>query len=448
MNVLLIVCALVVWAGVLAYLRAPLVIATVAMGIGLVVLSQVAQGLLAVLVMLVAWAAWLGLLSLNSSALRQRFVTGPALALLRKHLPPMSATEREAIEAGSVWWDAELFSGAPDWSRLLNLPAPSLSAAEQAFLDGPVETLCGMVDEWAIAHEHGELPPAAWDYLKREGFLGLVIPRRYGGREFSAAAHSAVVQKIASRSGTAAVSCMVPNSLGPAELLLRYGTEAQKEHYLPRLARGDDIPCFALTNPRAGSDAAAIPDHGVVCEAEFEGRRVLGVRVSWDKRYITLAPVATLLGLAFRLHDPDGLLGDEAAVGITLALIPTDHPGVEIGRRHYPARQPFHNGPVRGHEVFIPLDWVIGGRAGCGQGWRMLMNCLAAGRAISLPASSTAALKVCAYATGTYARYASNSASRSRFGVQEGLARIAAHTVVDAARGVTAPRSTRAKSRP
>ncbi|MEQ8663196.1 MAG: acyl-CoA dehydrogenase, partial [Gammaproteobacteria bacterium] len=232
-----------------------------------------------------------------------------------------------------------------------------------------------------------------------------------------------------------------PNSLGPAELLLRYGTEAQKEHYLPRLARGEELPCFGLTNPHAGSDAASIPDFGVVCEGEFEGRTVLGMRVTWEKRYITLGPVATLLGLAFRLYDPDGLLGDRRDVGITLALIPTDHPGVDIGRRHYPARQPFHNGPNSGREVFIPMDWIIGGEARCGDGWRMLMNCLAAGRSISLPATSTAALKLAAWTTGAYAsvRQQFNLPLHRFEGVQEAMARIAANAyVVDAAREVTA----------
>ena len=441
MNVLLIVIALAVGGGVLAYLRAPLSVATTATGVGLLVLTQMAQGFLSGLVLLLAWIGWVGMLLLNSATLRRRHVTGPLLALLRKALPSMSQTERDAIDAGTVWWDAELFSGAPAWRRLLDLPAATVSAEEQAFLDGPVEILCRMADEWTLAREHGDLPPALWDYIKQQGLLGIIIPRRYGGLEFSACAHSAIMLKLASRSGTTAVSCMVPNSLGPAELLLRYGTEAQKAHYLPRLARGQEIPCFALTNPYAGSDAANIPDFGIVCMGDFEGQRVLGMRVTWEKRYITLAPIATLLGLAFQLYDPDGLLGDTPEIGITLALVPTSHAGVEIGRRHYPARQAFQNGPTSGRDVFIPMSWVIGGQERCGQGWRMLMNCLAAGRAISLPASSTAALKVCAYTSGTYASL------RRQFrlplagfeGVQEALARIAAQTyVVDAARSVTA----------
>lgn len=441
MNLLLILFALLVGGGVLAYLRAPLSVATLASAVGLLVLTNVASGLLSGVVMLVAWIGWAGMLALNFSGLRRRYVVEPVLDLVRKAMPPMSQTERDAIDAGTVWWDAELFSGSPDWRKLLDAPAEQLSAEEQAFLDGPVENLCAMADEWAIAHEHGDLPEPMWDYIKHNGFLGIIIPKRYGGLEFSARAHSRIMMKLASRSGTTAVSCMVPNSLGPAELLLRYGTDEQKEHYLPRLARGDEIPCFALTNPYAGSDAANIPDFGVVCEGEFEGETVLGMRVTWDKRYITLAPVATLLGLAFRLHDPDGLLGDEKHVGITLALIPTDHPGVEIGRRHWPARQPFQNGPNSGDEVFIPMDWVIGGQARCGDGWRMLMNCLAAGRSISLPASSTAAMKVAAYTTGVYARIRQQfNLPLARFeGVQDAMARIAANTyVIDAARDLTA----------
>jgi len=440
MNVLLIILALLVGAGVLAYLRAPLSIATAAAGIGLLVLTDVAHGVLAGIIMLLAWAAWLGLLAMNSATLRKRFLSRPVLNSLRKAMPQMSQTERDAIDAGTVWWDAELFSGAPDWRRLLELPKPALSDAEQEFLDGPVEELCRRADEWQIGRD-GDLPPELWRFIKEQGFLGIIIPKRYGGLEFSARAHSAIMMKLASRSGTAAISCMVPNSLGPAELLLRYGTEAQKDHYLPRLARGEEVPCFGLTNPHAGSDAASIPDFGVVCEGEFEGRQVLGMRVTWEKRYITLGPVATLLGLAFRLYDPDGLLGDETDLGITLALIPTDHPGVEIGRRHYPARQAFQNGPNSGREVFIPMSWIVGGQERCGDGWRMLMNCLAAGRSISLPATSTAALKMAAWTTGAYARVRQQfNLPLHRFeGVQEAMARIAANTyLVDAARDVTA----------
>jgi acyl-CoA dehydrogenase len=440
MNAVLVLIALLAGGGWLAHRRLPLRVATAAYGIGLLVLGRFAAGALADLVMLAGWAAFVVLVVFNFPDLRRRHVAAPVLAEFRNRLPPVSATEQAALDAGTVWWDAELFSGNPDWSKLGNLPAARLAPEEQAFLDGPVETLCGMVDEWHIAHELGDLPPEVWAFIAREGFLGMIIPHEFGGLGFSARAHSAVVQKIASRSGTAAVSVMVPNSLGPAELLLRYGTPEQQQQHLPRLARGEALPCFALTNPLAGSDAAAIPDRGVVCRGTYAGEEVLGIRLDWEKRYITLGPVATLLGLAFQLQDPDGLLGGPRDVGITLALLPTDHPGVEIGRRHLPAGQAFQNGPTQGHGVFIPIDWVIGGRARCGDGWRMLMNCLAAGRGISLPASSTAALKVCARTSGAYARLRRQfGLSIGRFeGVQEALARIARETyAVDAARELT-----------
>ena len=263
-----------------------------------------------------------------------------------------------------------------------------------------------MLDDWDITHVRRDLPPQVWRFLKEKGFFGLIVPRRYGGLEFSAQAHSAVVMKTASRSVTAAVTVMVPNSLGPAELLLHYGTEAQKNHYLPRLASGEEVPCFALTNPEAGSDASAMPDHGVVCRGEFDGKKdVLGIRLNWEKRYITLGPVATVLGLAFKLYDPDHLLGGNENLGITLALIPTNTPGVKIGTRHNPLNIPFQNGPNWGEDVFIPLDWIIGGPERIGQGWRMLMESLAAGRSISLPALSTGAGKLACRATGAYAPY-------------------------------------------
>ncbi|HHJ14486.1 MAG TPA: acyl-CoA dehydrogenase [Gammaproteobacteria bacterium] len=387
------------------------------------------------------WLAWAALSTAALVApLRRRLLTGPALRALHQRMPPISDTEREALEAGSTWWEAELFSGRPDWKRLLELGEAQLSEQEQAFLDGPVETLCNMLDDWEITEHLHDLPPAVWDYLKRERFFGMIIPRRYGGLEFSAHAHSCVVMKIASRSITAAVTTMVPNSLGPAQLLLNYGTEQQKDYYLPRLARGEEIPCFALTGPEAGSDAASMPDRGLVCRQMFQGRETLGIRLNWEKRYITLGPVATVLGLAFKLQDPDHLLGETEELGITLALIPTDTPGVEIGARHFPLNQAFMNGPNRGHDVFIPMDWVIGGQARVGQGWRMLMECLADGRAISLPALSTGAGKLAARATGAYA------AVRRQFkmpigrfeGVAEVLGRIAGNAyAMDAARGLT-----------
>jgi len=396
---------------------------------------------------LLAWGLFLVVaVPLNVPSLRRAWLTGPLFELFCRIMPAMSDTEREALEAGSVWWDGELFSGMPKWSKLMETPPPRLSPEERAFLDGPVETLCGMVDDWHITQTERDLPPEVWDYLKAEGFFGMIIPKHYGGLEFSAQAHSAVVQKVASRSITAAVTVMVPNSLGPAELLLRYGTEEQKNHYLPRLARGEEIPCFALTSPEAGSDAASMTDRGVVCRAEFNGEPdVLGIRLDWDKRYITLAPVATVLGLAFKLYDPEGLLGDEfdgrQDLGITCALIPTDTPGVEVGYRHFPLNQAFMNGPTRGRGVFIPMDWIIGGQAYAGQGWRMLMECLAAGRSISLPALSTGAGKLMSRATGAYARVRKQFKTPiGRFeGVEEALARIAGLTyMMDAARTLTA----------
>jgi acyl-CoA dehydrogenase len=374
--------------------------------------------------------------------LRRHLVSSFILILFRNILPQISATEQEAIDAGTVWWDGELFSGNPNWNKLRAFPKPSLSSTEQAFLDNEVEQLCTMLDDWDITHRRADLPPKVWKFIKDKGFFGMIIPKRYGGLEFSAQAHSAVVSKVASRSGTAAVTVMVPNSLGPAELLLHYGTEDQKERYLQRLAQGKEVPCFALTGPFAGSDAGAIPDYGVVAYGEFAGRQnVLGIRLTWEKRYITLAPVATLLGMAFKLYDPEQLLGGEADRGITLALIPTDTPGVQIGRRHFPLNSAFLNGPTQGSEVFIPINYIIGGTSRVGQGWRMLMECLAAGRSISLPASSIGAMKLAARTSGAYSRV------RKQFklpigkfeGVEEPLARIGAHTyMVDAARQFTA----------
>jgi len=312
--------------------------------------------------------------------LRRAVLTRPIFATYRTVLPRMSDTEREALEAGTVWWEGELFRGDPDWRKLHSCPAPRLSAIEQAFLANEAEEACRRVDDWQVTHELHDLPEDAWRYLKDKGFFGMIIPKCHGGLEFSAYAHSQVVTKLATRSSALAVTVMVPNSLGPAELLLHYGTEAQKHHYLPRLAKGIEIPAFALTSPWAGSDAASIPDAGIVCTGQWQGRETLGMRVSWDKRYITLAPVCTLLGLAFRLYDPDGLLGDRPDLGITCALVPRDHPGVEIGRRHFPLNAMFMNGPTRGKDVFMPLDFIIGGPEMVGQGWRMLMECLAAGR--------------------------------------------------------------------
>src|SRR5438309_8594120 len=316
----------------------------------------------------------------------------------------MSQTEKEAIDAGTVWWDGDLFSGRPDWGKLLAVPRPKLTPEEQSFLDNETEQLCTMVNDWETTQVYQDLPPHAWQFIKDKGFLGMIIPKKYGGKEFSATMHSQVIQKLATRCSAATVHVMVPNSLGPAELLIHYGTEEQKNHYLPRLAKGLEIPCFALTNPEAGSDAGAIPDFGIVCKGMHEGREVLGVRLTWEKRYITLGPVATILGMAFKLYDPDRLMGGEEELGITLALIPTAHKGVEIGRRHLPLSAAFMNGPNSGKDVFIPMDWIIGGRAMVGRGWRMLVECLAAGRSISLPSMSMASGKLGSRVTGAYAR--------------------------------------------
>jgi acyl-CoA dehydrogenase len=373
--------------------------------------------------------------------LRRQLISRPVFHWLKGRLPRVSDTEREALEAGTVGWDAELFSGKPDWSKLLDLSRPTLTAEEQAFLDGPVEELCQMLDDWTITFRDRNLPPEVWDFIKKNRFFGMIIPREYGGLEFSALAHSSVVKKISTRSITAAVTVMVPNSLGPAELLLHYGTEEQKDHYLPRLARGEEVPCFALTGPDAGSDAASLADRGVVCWGEWEGQRVLGMRVTWEKRYITLGPVASVMGLAFRLYDPEHLLGDKEDFGITVALVPTKTPGVVIGRRHFPANQGFQNGPNSGKDVFLPLDWIIGGQERAGQGWRMLMESLSVGRSISLPSLSTGAAKLAARATGAYARVRHQfGLPIGRFeGVEEALAPIAANAyLLEAARTNTA----------
>ncbi|SFK31722.1 acyl-CoA dehydrogenase [Nitrosomonas aestuarii] len=374
--------------------------------------------------------------------LRRLIVTNQILKMFRKMLPQISQTEQEALDAGTVWWDGDLFSGRPDWNKLLAYPKPHLSDEEQAFLDGPVEQLCEMLDEWQITHELIDLPPEVWQFIKDNGFFGLIIPKEYGGYGFSALAHSEVVMKISSRSGTAAVTVMVPNSLGPAELLLHYGTDEQKNHYLPRLAKGLEVPCFGLTSPEAGSDAGSIPDYGIVCKSEFEGKQdVLGMRVTWEKRYITLGPVATILGLAFKLYDPDHLLGQEEDLGITLALIPTDTPGLNIGRRHFPLNAAFQNGPNSGEDVFIPMEWIIGGQAGVGQGWRMLMNCLAAGRSISLPATGAGAAKLAARTSGAYGRVRVQFNTPIGYfeGIEEALARIGGNAyMMDAARVMTA----------
>ena len=374
------------------------------------------------------------------SSFRRDWLTKPIFGMARHALPHLSDTEREAIEAGDVWWDADLFTGNPDWNKLLAFAPAKLSEEEQQFLDGPVDELCRMLNDWKINWEWHDLPPEVWDFLKTRKFFAMIIPKQYGGLGFSAYAHSEVIRKLSTRSICAACTAMVPNSLGPGELLLQFGTKAQQDYWLPRLARGEEIPCFGLTSPEAGSDAASMIDSGVVCRGMYDGQEVLGIRLNWHKRYITLGPVATVLGLAFKLHDPDHLIGERDDIGITLALVPTHLPGISIGRRHLPALHVFQNGPNWGHDVFIPMDNVIGGVAQVGKGWKMLMSALAAGRGISLPSLSAAGAAFCANITGAYARIREQfHVSISKFeAVQERLGRIAATAYqLDAARRMT-----------
>ena len=391
--------------------------------------------------LVVFWVLWLAVaVPLALPDLRRTYLTARLFSWFKKTLPPMSQTERDAIDAGTVWWDGELFSGRPAWNTLLAYPKVQLTEEEQAFLDGPTEELCAMVSDWQIGQSM-DLPPEAWEHIKQHGFFALIIPKEYGGKGFSAYAHSQVAMKLATRSGDLASTVMVPNSLGPAELLLHYGTDEQRNHYLPRLARGDDIPCFALTGPLAGSDAGAMPDTGVICKGQWQGKEVIGLRLNWEKRYITLGPVATLLGLAFKAFDPEHLLGDKEDLGISLALIPTDTPGVEIGRRHLPLGAAFMNGPNSGKDVFIPLDLLIGGQDMLGKGWMMLMNCLSVGRSISLPAVGTGAAKFTSLVTGQYAQVREQfNVPLSAFeGIQEALARIGGNAwLMDSARMLTA----------
>ena len=377
---------------------------------------------------------------MSESTFRRDWITKPIFRWAQHVLPTLSETEREAIEAGDVWWDGDLFTGNPDWSKLLAVPPARLSAEEQAFLDGPVEELCRMVDDWRISWELRDLPPEVWTFLKANKFFAMIIPKKYGGLGFSAYAHSEVIRKLSTRSLSTAVTAMVPNSLGPGELLHQFGTQAQQDYWLPRLSNASEIPCFGLTSAEAGSDAAAMTDSGVVCRGQWQGREVLGIRLNWHKRYITLAPVATVLGLAFKLYDPDHLIGTQDDIGITLALVPTNLPGVEIGRRHLPALQAFQNGPTSGHDVFIPIDNIIGGVEQAGKGWKMLMSALAAGRGISLPSLAAAACAAAAHTTGMYARVREQfHVPIGRFeAIQERLGRMAATAyLVDGARRFT-----------
>ena len=425
--------------GVLAYFRSAALLWTISYAILLGIFNFICPGPFFI------WFAWpvfvVFALVLNVSLIRRHLFTRFLFSAFRKVLPNMSRTEKEALEAGTVWWDGELFSGMPNWDKLINHKTAALTQEEQDFLDGPVNELCAMIQDWEISQLRNDLPPEVWTYIRENKFLAMIIPKEYGGLGFSALAHSAVVMKISTRSVAAAVTVMVPNSLGPAELLMRYGTEEQKNHYLPRLANGSEIPCFALTSPEAGSDASSIPDYGIVCRGRYRNEDVLGIRLTWDKRYITLGPVATVLGLAFQLYDPDGLLGKTKELGITCALIPTNHPGVNIGRRHHPSGIGFQNGPNWGEDVFIPMEWIIGGQKQAGQGWRMLMECLAAGRSISLPALSVGGIKFTSHTMGAYSRVRKQFRTPIGYfeGIEEPLSRMAAYAYMsDAARVLTA----------
>ncbi|CDU02490.1 Acyl-coenzyme A dehydrogenase [Vibrio coralliirubri] len=435
MNILLSLLGMTAILGVCLYHRVSLVRALVVLTGAMVALTLFGG------VAVTGWLCYLLAVAIFAvPTIRQTLISQKALSLFKKVLPAMSQTEKEALEAGTVWWEAELFKGKPEWKKLQNIADPKLSEAEQAFLDGPVNTVCEMVNDYQVTHELADLPPEVWQYLKDHKFFAMIIKKKYGGLEFSAYAQSLVLQKLTGVSSVLSSTVGVPNSLGPGELLQHYGTEEQRNHYLPRLAEGKEIPCFALTSPEAGSDAGSIPDYGVVCKGDWQGEEVLGMRLTWNKRYITLAPVATVLGLAFKLRDPDGLLGDQKDLGITCALIPTDLKGVEIGNRHFPLNVPFQNGPTQGDDIFVPIDFIIGGQKMAGQGWRMLVECLSVGRGITLPSNSTGGIKSAALATGAYARI------RRQFkqpigrmeGVEEPLARLAGNAyVMDAASNLT-----------
>jgi len=423
----------------LAYQRVDLRTSTIAAAVALLTYTVFGNGWW--LWLLLMWALFGLMVIPNLVEIRREKITRPLLDIYRKMLPTMSDTEREALEAGNVWWDGELFSGMPEWDRLMSFPAPELSDEEQAFIDGPCEQLCQMLDDWDICHNRADMPKEVWDFIIKERFFAMIIPKQYGGLEFSAYANAMVIAKLASRSPTASSTVGVPNSLGPAELLLHYGTEEQKNHYLPGLAAGTEIPCFALTSPQAGSDAAALIDSGVVCKGKWNGKTIVGIRLNWDKRYITLAPVATVLGLAFKLYDPDHLIGDKDDYGITAALIPTDIPGVTVGRRHYPMTIAFLNGPTTGEDVFVPLDTIIGGQEMAGKGWKMLVELLSVGRAITLPSMAAGGGQAASYATGAYAsiRKQFNTSIANFEGVGEALTRIAGNTyIANAAVSVTA----------
>ena len=422
----------------LAYQRIDLRTSTIAAGLALAAYTVFGSGAWWWLIIL--WVAFGLMVVPNLVEVRREKITKPLLAVYRKMLPSMSDTEREALEAGNVWWDGELFSGMPEWDKLMSFPAPKLSDEEQAFIDGPCEELCRMIDDWQICFELADMPKPVWDFIIKHRFFAMIIPKQYGGLEFSSYATAMVLAKLGGRSATVGSTIGVPNSLGPAELLLHYGTEEQKQHYLPGLAAGTEIPCFALTSLQAGSDAASLIDNGVVCKGQWKGKTITGIKLNWEKRYITLAPVATVLGLAFKLSDPDHLIGDKDDYGITAALIPADAKGVEVGRRHYPLTIAFQNGPTSGKDVFVPLDCIIGGPEKAGKGWKMLVELLSVGRAISLPSSACGGGQAASYATGAYAsiRKQFNTSIANFEGVGEAMTRIAGHTyIINSALSVT-----------
>jgi len=413
----------------IAYRSEKIIFASIFAGtLTLIALFSSASLLLALLFVIIA-----GITAVFSiPSIRSKFVSAPMLSMVRKILPPISETEQEAIDAGTVWWDGELFSGKPKWNTLLNAAKPKVSAEEQAFLDGPVNELSRMADTWKINHDWSIIPKHITKYVLDKGFLGMIIPKKYGGLEFSAVAQAKVLLKLSNTGSGISYLVGVPNSLGPGELLLKYGTEDQKNYYLPRLASGQEIPCFALTSPTAGSDATSISDTGVVCMGNHKGKKVLGIKLTFSKRYITLAPIATLVGLAFRLQDPDGLIGDTEDYGITCALIPRTTKGLEIGRRHLPIGDAFLNGPIKGDGIFVPLDSIIGGQEMAGKGWRMLVNCLSVGRAVTLPTTGSVISKRCTLGTSSYANLRSQfGVNIAKFeGVQKPLARMAGLTYI------------------
>lgn len=434
---------IVIWLGTIGYIlynRLDLYTGTIAAVILMVITTVLSS--FSVLSLIIFWLVLLAIvLPININSFRIDYISKPVFNIVKKTLPTLSKTEQTAIDAGHVWLEAELFRGKPDWKSFEKLPAATLTKEEQAFIDGPLTELCSMVDDWNATHIDYGIHPKIWDFIKKNKFLSIIIPKRYGGLEFSAYAHSEIVSRLSSKSITVGISVSVPNSLGPAELLMHYGTEDQKNYFLPRLAKGEDVPCFALTNPEAGSDAGSIPDSGVVCKGKFNGKEIIGINLNFNKRYITLAPIATVIGLAFKLYDPDNLLGEGIEdYGITCALIPRETKGVTAGNRHMPLNVPFSNGPVKGENVFIPLDFIIGGVEMAGKGWKMLVECLAVGRGISLPSASAGLARFSALATSAYSKIRKQfGVSICEFeGIQESLSRVLGYTyIADAARTIS-----------